>query len=298
MNTLPKIKIFIWRLCFNALPSGEKLAAARIAPGMCPHCGSAGETLLHACRDCPAVMEVFDQCDISRKLLASQDLDCRQWLESCLKNLSPDLFMFLCVLLWNIWNRRNTLVHKGILIPARAVVDYVQLLITDYLSSWELPGVRIACNRSERWKCPPEGVYKINVDGAFFADSGKASIGVFARDHFGLMIDGQANALQGTFNAELVEVMALVEGLKMASLNGWTNVQFECDSIGVLNRLDPQTDDRSIAGIFLSEAKQLLHCNPGFKVLHVNRKANRVAHTLSHWIMDCNAPFLFCFGYS
>ncbi|GMI83716.1 hypothetical protein HRI_002040900 [Hibiscus trionum] len=295
MNIRPKIKIFIWMLCFNALPIGEKMATALIGHGLCPHCGIAGESLMHACRDCPAVKEIFYYCDLSRKLYASNVLDCRQWLELCLRHLDPDLFMFICVLLWNMWNRRNTLVHKGILIPVRATVEYVQMLISDCQSSWELPGVGTSCNRSERWCWPSEGVFKVNVDGAFFADSGKASIGVVARDHFGLMIDGQASILHGTFTAELTEVMALLEGLKMAALNGWSQVQFECDSIGVLNRLVSQDEDRSIAGLFLTEAKQLLHNNPGFRILHVNRKANRVAHTLAHWILDCNEPFYFAF---
>jgi hypothetical protein len=40
-------------------------------------------------------------------------------------------------------------------------------------------------NSEKQWTVPPPGSLKINIDGAYFAISGKAVLGVIIRDHEG-----------------------------------------------------------------------------------------------------------------
>ncbi|KAL4384232.1 hypothetical protein GQ457_15G020000 [Hibiscus cannabinus] len=87
MPTLPKIKIFAWRLCFEAFPLGRKLAAAGIDPGICKMCQGSVETCLHAFRDCPSIKEAFDLSNLSTCLPDGEFTNCKTWLESAQSNL-------------------------------------------------------------------------------------------------------------------------------------------------------------------------------------------------------------------
>ncbi|KAK8542192.1 hypothetical protein V6N12_014795 [Hibiscus sabdariffa] len=47
LNTLPKIKIFAWRVCHEALPSGCRILSAGLGDGHCKLCERAVETVVH-----------------------------------------------------------------------------------------------------------------------------------------------------------------------------------------------------------------------------------------------------------
>ncbi|KAL4383748.1 hypothetical protein GQ457_15G012760 [Hibiscus cannabinus] len=68
LDTLPKVKIFGWRLCFEALPLGRKMVAAGIEDGICKLCQGEMETGIHAFRDCPTLKEAFDLTNLFDKL--------------------------------------------------------------------------------------------------------------------------------------------------------------------------------------------------------------------------------------
>ncbi|MBA0624783.1 hypothetical protein Godav_010072 [Gossypium davidsonii] len=54
LQILPMIRIFCWRLGHDILPIYEKISSIRREfNNMCPRCGSAKETLIHALKDCP-----------------------------------------------------------------------------------------------------------------------------------------------------------------------------------------------------------------------------------------------------
>ncbi|KAL4367611.1 hypothetical protein GQ457_05G013400 [Hibiscus cannabinus] len=129
-----------------------------------------------------------------------------------------------------MWNRRNHLVHKSIILPVRVVVDYAN----DYVAAFDPSMSYNTCNRSDRWRGPPVRTVKFNVDGAYIQETGAAVIGVMIRNEYGLMIDGQAKTIPGI--AELAEAWVFLEGIKMAAANEWTKVIIEGDSLGIINR--------------------------------------------------------------
>ncbi|KAL4273791.1 hypothetical protein GQ457_13G014330 [Hibiscus cannabinus] len=190
MATLPKIKVFAWRLCFEALPLGRKLAAVGINPGICKMCQGPVETGLHAFRECPSIKEAFDLSNLSICLPAGEFTDCKAWLESVQLNMNQEQFTFFMTLLWNLWNRRNKWIHDGQLIPQRIVVDYAQLLSADLLNAQETSRASNPSASQERWARPLQDRIKINVDGAFNPTSRKVAVGVIARNSHGMMVDG------------------------------------------------------------------------------------------------------------
>lgn len=55
-----KMKVTCWKYIYNFLPTKDNQFRRRIGVDrMCPHYGSGLETILHVCRDCPVVQEVW-----------------------------------------------------------------------------------------------------------------------------------------------------------------------------------------------------------------------------------------------
>ncbi|KAK8474612.1 hypothetical protein V6N12_016039 [Hibiscus sabdariffa] len=59
LPTLPKVRIFAWRLAHDCLPTGSWVAAAGLDSGLCPFCSTTVETSLHAFRDCPSAAKAL-----------------------------------------------------------------------------------------------------------------------------------------------------------------------------------------------------------------------------------------------
>lgn len=293
--TLPKIRIFGWRLCHDAFPTGHKLVAAGLSDGKCKMCNQEIETCLHAFRECSTIKEAFDLCALTAELPNEPFPSCKVWLEESFKKLKVDRFTLLIVLLWNMWNRRNKWAHDNKLLPIKAVVDYALLVSAEYVSAREHVGTMIECRRDIRWTRPLGNEIKINVDAAFMPCSGIATVGVIARNSHGLVLDARAHRLQGAHSAETAEACAFSVGIKMAIENEWHIAIIEGDAIAIVSKLNAEVLDRSTAATHLTEAHSSLIDHPGLSVVHVGREANRVAHSLAHWALNCNDPFTFSY---
>ncbi|KAL4348558.1 hypothetical protein GQ457_17G007640 [Hibiscus cannabinus] len=295
LETLPKVKIFSWRLCFEALPLGKKLAAAGLGDGICKICQGNLETGLHAFRECPSLKEAFDLTDLSAKLPVGEFQSCKDWIEAVVESLEKDQFTLFMVLLWNLWNRRNKWIHEAQLLPQRLIVDYAQLLVTDFLNAKEENLSQRPAHGTKRWTKPGLDVIKVNVDGAFRGDSGSAAIGVVARNHQGMMIDGLAHKLEGVHTAASTEACAFKAGILMALENEWQQVVFEGDASSIVTLLESRVLDHSVAAAHLVDILETLKNRPGFSFSHVGRGLNRVAHGLAQWAISSCISFRFDF---
>ncbi|KAE8667347.1 hypothetical protein F3Y22_tig00112411pilonHSYRG00033 [Hibiscus syriacus] len=301
-RVLPKIRIFGWRICHDAIPVGAKLVQASIGNGVCPLCLLELETVLHAIKDCPKVRSVLEISGLSQGIvewIGSSPLSWLTFAHSKLVNEGFDLFL---TLLWNIWNRRNDLVHNGELQSDWNVVVCSSNLVEEFRKVKKVDVIdrdEVRFSRFRRWIKPGQEEIKVNVDGAFCKENRKASIGVVARDSQGMVIAGLAKMINPPSSAESAEVAAFTEGIKLAIENGWNRVIIEGDAISIVNRLankrTGKIQDFSTIGLLLNEARLLLSRAPTFKVHYVSREANRVAHTLAHWALSNTNPIWFYF---
>jgi len=59
LNTLNVVKNFMWRACHNLLPTIVNLYRRGVVKDtVCPRCGKADETVIHALWSCPAGQDV------------------------------------------------------------------------------------------------------------------------------------------------------------------------------------------------------------------------------------------------
>jgi hypothetical protein len=57
------LKLFIWKVCNNALPTKENMFSRKIVQDpLCPICEGQVETVWHALWDCPTSIRVWQEC--------------------------------------------------------------------------------------------------------------------------------------------------------------------------------------------------------------------------------------------
>ena len=88
------------------------------------------------------------------------------------------------------------------------------------------------------WSPPPPGVFKINVDGASSNLEGIFSIGVIIRDCKGETVVALCKPLQSHYPAELVEVLAMEQGILLAQELHLPCVMCENDASNVVNAIN------------------------------------------------------------
>ena len=101
---------------------------------------------------------------------------------------------------------------------------------------------------------PPVGWIKVNFDGSFVAQDGKAGAGVVARDSGGQIIFTAWSALSRCQGAEEAEAQAGLEGLRLAAQWAQGPVILETDCARIAHAMEAK-EDRSILSFILSEAK-------------------------------------------
>ncbi|KAL4349014.1 hypothetical protein GQ457_17G008850 [Hibiscus cannabinus] len=140
-----------------------------------------------------------------------------------------------------------------------------------------------------RWRPPPAGSVKVNVDGAFLLSARLGAIGVIARDSSGAVLGGFAKPVPVHGHASTVEVSALSAGLEFAIANGWPSALIESDAAVLVNKLHRPTVDLSLLGDLLAPFRALLAASDGclrvgcLCVGFASRSANSAAHALASW---------------
>ena len=88
------------------------------------------------------------------------------------------------------------------------------------------------------WSPPPPGVFKINVDGASSNLEGISSIRVIIGDCKGETVVALCKPLQSHYPAELVEVLAMEQGILLAQELHLPCVMCENDASNVVNAIN------------------------------------------------------------
>ncbi|KAK5794618.1 hypothetical protein PVK06_035857 [Gossypium arboreum] len=98
--------------------------------------------------------------------------------------------------------------------------------------------VRLACSSKieQRWQCPDSGWVKINVDGSVSTNNNKAAIGGAVRNSYGEWLTG-FNMVTGIDEIFKIEARVIVEGMKLAWLKGYKQVEINCDNVMLIDTI-------------------------------------------------------------
>jgi hypothetical protein len=168
--------------------------------------------------------------------------------------LNDESMLKVVVLLWCWWSTRNK-VNQG---DRRASTDKICCYVTYHLNEMQKlkpPAKCRAIVQKEKWKTPPEGVYKINCDGAFFQNDRRDSWGCIIRNHQGVFIAVVAGSLQNLSSALHDEAVACLKGRELAAYLGLNEVTVEIDAQNLERALKSNDFDRAELGVIFREIK-------------------------------------------
>ncbi|KAL6289138.1 hypothetical protein ACE6H2_006648 [Prunus campanulata] len=184
------------------------------------------------------------------------------------------------MLLWNLWNERNTVVWTAKRRSPCEVVDGAVRLLHEFKGHQPTP--RLPLSRAQaKWQKPPLGVIKINVDGAFNVHIGAGGGGIVARDSTGRFVAARACSFRHVSSPDHAEALALREALIFASELGSGPKMLEGDALGVVRSVQMGFEDRSPLSFLFSDCRVLLSQLEDISIGFVFRDANRAAHRLA-----------------
>ena len=129
----PKIRIFIWKACVNALPTMSNLRKRGVSTdGLCPMCGLEDETILHALCSCSAAKEIWSIWKDCPLVIGAESLDFSDLAMKLLDAGNPKDLEILVVVAWAIWHNRNLRVFESVSQGAEQTWNLAISLIADF----------------------------------------------------------------------------------------------------------------------------------------------------------------------
>ncbi|MFQ6634958.1 hypothetical protein Gotur_012113, partial [Gossypium turneri] len=223
LKTLPKIRIFCWRVAHDILPTYQKISSIHQEfKKDCLRCRACDETLIHALKDCPTAREILVLGGLNNNLLVGDFSQCIDWIEDLMRVLDLKTVSDFITTLWNSWNNRNNFIFRGKEDEARVVWERAVTLCHDFrihnlVNKPLLPVSLIEKSLMEH----PHDTMKINFDAA--VSSKKMGYGMIARDSDGFVLGG--GVIDMDMHAEWAELKALEESLNFARAFNFHKVQ-------------------------------------------------------------------------
>ena len=136
------------------------------------------------------------------------------------------------------------------------------------------------------WRKPPDGVFKINSDGAAADDGRRSSIGVIIRDCRGQVVAVLCRVLPGCFTVDETEALAIEAGFLLAKELDLNQIIIESDSLSTVQRILSK-DCSGGFGHIVNGIVSFLDGFMSWQIWHLKRDFNRVAHELARFA-HCN----------
>ncbi|KAK9990350.1 hypothetical protein SO802_025335 [Lithocarpus litseifolius] len=190
-------------------------------------------------------------------------------------------FVSVC---WGIWKERNVVRTGGRGKPGRVTLKTSLGLMDEFQMANEGPWKpAIASPDPIRWVPPPPGQYKVNSDGAVFANQRKVGLGMVIRDSNGNVIAALSSPMVGPLGALEKEAKALEAGMRFALDIGIRDAVLECDALEVFNAVQgfaaPSSSILFIMDGILQQARWFKSCC----FFHTKRQGNVPAHMLAQY---------------
>jgi ribonuclease HI len=129
---------------------------------------------------------------------------------------------------------------------------------------------------------------KINWDAALDKQKKLMGVGVMIRDHRGDVIATQCSTWQYITDPAVAEAMALRTAAAVRQQLGIMEVILEGDSLEVVQAVKKEEESWTNFGPIVEEVKDMLKGCHSWKISHVKRTANEVAHKMAKMVVSLN----------
>ncbi|KAK5819976.1 hypothetical protein PVK06_025016 [Gossypium arboreum] len=229
-------------------------------PKECPRCGFEKETLIHALKDCQTVRTILSMGGLDNRLL-DKDYD------RCKEDVAH-----------GIWERAKSLSH-----------DFrIHNLVHE-------PVIPTAPSH-KRWEKPPKDYMKVNFDAAI--NNKKIGYGFIIRDEDGFVLGGGGGFNDEIRSMEWAEILAFEESLKKGKTLSVSNLIFETNNTGIMNRMKKRDSDITTFGARINKIQKLMLENfTSANIRWANRSCNRIADFICKFANEKNCIWDFNMDY-
>ena len=278
LNVPNKVKHLTWRACKDSLPTKVNLVRRKITTtGTCDRCKMHQEDAVHALLHCPDL-----------KLLWCTR---PQWnhgtLSACSSFINVFDFIFagnkesklFATVIWTLWNRRNNLRLGKPALPLDKVLEFAQERMMGSETT-NVPPLHPHGQSTTHWTAPEANEFKINFDGATFADRDSARIGVVIRNDAGLIMASLTQQIPLLASVIEVEALAARRALEFALQLGFDDITLEGDlELLIKNLMNGGSKLTHYENITVDILFLLSHFSKA-NVSFVGRHCNKLAHSL------------------
>ncbi|XP_021766279.1 uncharacterized protein LOC110730762 [Chenopodium quinoa] len=284
LHVLPRVKIFAWRACQNAIPTLRGInSRIQTFDATCCICGRENETTIHALRECNLAREIW-LCSTFSKVLEGSFASLIDWWEWCIKEFEEHEVEEIITLSWAIWNARNKAVLLGEKLEPSSVLSYARKVCEELRGVEMKKGGGRADGRTDAagWKPPDTGLAKVNVDAGLLGEVG-SGIGVVCIDDRGEITCCAAVQFAEIWDTKIAEAKAVFWGMKVALETGLSDIVIESDCLQVVDALRNKIQGTSHFHLILDDIVALAFNFSSVVWSFVKHGGNKVAHELAHY---------------
>jgi ribonuclease HI len=215
-----KLKVFLWRLARQSLPTGDVLHHRNMAPqSNCAICGEE-DSWRHSLVECHHARSVWALAseEISDFVYNLQEPHSKAWIAAMIKSLSQTEVTQVVVTMWALWHARRKIIHEGLFQSPLSTHCFIRRFIVDLEVLAHAPSSTSERGpMAPRWIPPPSGVAKVNVDAVVSKNFSIAVIAAVARSTAGEFLGASSMVLKGLSDPETLDALACREGLSVAA---------------------------------------------------------------------------------
>lgn len=280
MKVPPKVRIFLWRACHEILPT--RIALMRRQVGTDPYCASCETTIETESHAFSLVL--FSVLLGGRNLFSLE-------LQAAIPNFAAGICLLkeklevelACVVLWNIWNFRNEMLHGSANGDRGLLVVRSKEFLNSFRSARFHFSVESAHLPTADWQAPRDSVIKVNFDAALFK-SGTFQVAAVALDADGVCRGWSIRKFLGLPSPVIAEACAARHAILLARDKCWTYIHVEGDCLHVVNAINDRSGDGLCNfGTIISACVGLSSLFEHFHCYFIRRMVNRLAHELAHF---------------
>lgn len=232
LPSLPRVKVFLWKLAHGRIPTGDYLYQLNIGHKMsCPLCGLVDESAEHLFWNCPKIRHCWQ--DVFARIGWNQNeislLSFGNWIfkNTYCRDVDLQAKALFASVAWIIWKSRCNLIFNNRLINFSTIVPYAWTLCYN----WNLYTFREFSKPSPLNKS--KNIFTNDAWSANPCSSGFGFIIIYNMNH----ILAAGSKCANTSSPIIAEFTAIILALQLCISNGWLHNRLFCDCPGVAQLL-------------------------------------------------------------
>ncbi|CAM8913937.1 unnamed protein product [Rhodiola kirilowii] len=283
-----KVKVFIWRVFHDYLPSAVNLLkrGCQTDP-RCSVCGYEIETTTHIFLDCWWARAFWNKLNIEGFILEMHQGSITDWIWHNFSTMSMEKLILLCYGARLIWYNRNLCSHgkQGLDLEA------AYLSTKAIASRYNKPDYKFSISDFEGnsgWIAPEHPYVKINCDGAWEDVRGVSGSSCVCRDGEGAVLAVLAEPIMNIHSPFEAEGVAILKAMQWADEQNLPHCIFETDCAEAFSTISLRRLRLSQLPEWARDCITLLNSKEHWRLALCHREANRVADALARFVKERN----------